>query len=151
MTAKAKGLSRRDVRTMLFAGDDNRPFLVNGQEVIQDPKSNLVTIGSPVEVKTSELRHGPLVVDPESRECSVDGRPVVLTRTEFDILHILMSKPKVVWERETVIENVWGPNWYGDIHVVEVHVSNIRYKLDPTDHLRFVVTCRGVGFQMSKM
>jgi DNA-binding response OmpR family regulator len=87
---------------------------------------------------------GDLRVDPASREVSVRGKPVTLTRIEFDLLDVLSTDPKAVVSRVRLLERVWGPNWYGDDHIVDVHMSNLRRKIGP----RFVRTVRGVGFRL---
>ena len=94
-------------------------------------------------------RFGDLAVDPEAREVTVAGRPVELTRLEFDLLEALSSRPRLVFSRRQLIERVWGPGWGGDEHVVDVHVARLRRKLgdDPTAP-RFVLTVRGVGYRM---
>src|SRR6266545_3275601 len=84
-----------------------------------------------------------------AREVRVDGRPVELTRTEFDVLDVLSAEPGVVWPRRRLLERVWGAGWYGDDHVIDVHVGNLRHKLgDDAARPRYVRTVRGVGFRM---
>ncbi len=79
----------------------------------------------------------------------MDGRPVELTRTEFDVLAALAAEPKAVFTRRQLIDAVWGPEWFGDEHLVDVHIAHLRRKLehDPGDP-RFVRTVRGVGYRM---
>jgi DNA-binding response OmpR family regulator len=94
-------------------------------------------------------RVGGLVIDPEAREVLRDGEPVALTRTEFDLLDALSERPRVVFTREQLLERVWGGEWFGDEHVVDVHVANLRHKLgDSGDRPRYVETVRGVGYRM---
>ncbi len=92
---------------------------------------------------------GPLSIDIGSRQVFLDGEPVALTRTEFDILAALSSRPGMVWTRRQLIEAVWGEPWVGNDHLVDVHVGHTRRKLgdDPADP-RFVFTVRGVGYRM---
>jgi DNA-binding response OmpR family regulator len=87
---------------------------------------------------------GDLRLDTSSREVSVGGEPVTLTRIEFDLLDVLSTDPKAVVSRVRLLERVWGPNWYGDDHIVDVHISNLRRKIGS----RFVRTVRGVGFRL---
>jgi two-component system OmpR family response regulator len=55
-----------------------------------------------------------------------------------------------VFTRNQLLETVWGPNWYGDTHVVDVHMSNLRRKLNLADPAtRFIHTVRGVGFRLA--
>jgi DNA-binding response OmpR family regulator len=92
---------------------------------------------------------GPLSIDIAGRQLFLDGEPIALTRTEFDILAALSSRPGVVWSRRQLIDAVWGEPWVGNDHLVDVHVGHLRRKLgdDPTDP-RFVFTVRGVGYRM---
>jgi DNA-binding response OmpR family regulator len=93
---------------------------------------------------------GDLAIDVAAREVRVAGRVVELTKIEFDILQTLTAQPNVVLSRPELIERVWGPNWYGDEHVVDVHLSNLRKKLgDDPKAPRYVVTVRGVGFKLA--
>ena len=80
----------------------------------------------------------------------MNGQIADLTRIEFDLLATLCSRPRLVFTRTQLLETVWGPNWYGDTHVVDVHMSNLRRKLSLTDPAtRFIHTVRGVGFRLA--
>src|SRR5665647_276191 len=92
---------------------------------------------------------GDLRLDPQSRQVSVGQVPVELTRIEFDLLNALIERPKLAYTRRQLIERVWGPDWVGDEHLVDIHVAHIRSKLaDDAVTPRFVVTLRGVGYRM---
>ncbi|HWG23336.1 response regulator transcription factor [Actinospica sp.] len=96
----------------------------------------------------SVMRIGELRVDRESREVTLDGAPVGLTRTEFDLLAALMSRPHRVWERDTLARVVQHTDWPGDDHVIDVHIANLRHKLGDTGRSsRWVQTVRGVGYR----
>ncbi|HUH15463.1 MAG TPA: response regulator transcription factor [Gaiellaceae bacterium] len=93
-------------------------------------------------------RFGDLVIDPLAREVSRDGVPVELTRLEFDLLDALSERPRVAFSRRALLDRVWGP-WFGDEHVVDVHVAKLRRKLgDDARRPRYVLTVRGVGYRM---
>ena len=89
---------------------------------------------------------GDLVVDAAAREVSLDGEQVDLTKIEFDILDALTIDPNVVRSRESILEHVWGPNWVGDTHVIDVHLANLRKKID-ANGVKHVKTVRGVGYR----
>jgi DNA-binding response OmpR family regulator len=92
---------------------------------------------------------GDLRLDPESRQVHVGQAPVELTRTEFDLLEALSERPKFAYSRRQLIEKVWGPDWFGDEHLVDIHIVHIRAKLgDDAAEPRFVLTVRGVGYRM---
>ena len=103
----------------------------------------------PTEEETGRLQFGPLAVDVAAREAHLGGRPVELTRTEFDVLVALATRPKVVFIRRQLIDAVWGEGWVGDEHLVDVHIAHLRRKLDDDPNEgRFVRTVRGVGYRM---
>ncbi len=104
------------------------------------------TPGAPASEHRREL--GDLVVDPLSRVVTVSGEEVNLTRIEFDLLATLTSKPSMVFSRAMLRELVWGPEWYGDDHVVDVHIANLRKKIDRNRERSFIRTVRGVGYRM---
>lgn len=84
-----------------------------------------------------------------SRQVLLDDTPISLTRTEFDILAALSSRPGVVWTRRQLIDAVWGEPWVGNDHLVDVHVGHVRRKLgDNPAEPKFVLTVRGVGYRM---
>ncbi|HYN66222.1 MAG TPA: response regulator transcription factor [Ornithinibacter sp.] len=92
---------------------------------------------------------GDLVVDDESRTVTVAGSRVELTRTEFDLLATMVARPRLAFSRRQLIDAVWGADWYGDEHLVDVHVGHLRRKLgDDASEPRYVRTVRGVGYGM---
>ncbi|GEA89781.1 response regulator transcription factor [Cellulomonas cellasea] len=95
------------------------------------------------------LEVGALRVDVDAREVRVDGTEVPLTRTEFDVLAALASRPGRVLSRRALIDTVWGQGWVGDEHLVDVHVLHVRQKLgDTAEAQRYVRTVRGVGYRI---
>jgi DNA-binding response OmpR family regulator len=94
---------------------------------------------------------GDLRIDIESREVHLGDVPVMLTRTEFDVLAALSSKPGKVLSRRQLLEAVWGEAWVGDDNLVDVHVGHLRRKLgDNPGSPRYVSTVRGVGYRMGR-
>ncbi len=95
------------------------------------------------------FRTGDLVVDRPRRSVMVEGTPVDLTTLEFGILEVLGRDPGVVLTRQQLLDAVWGIDFVGDDHVLEVHVGNLRRKLgdDPASP-RYIETIRGVGYRL---
>jgi DNA-binding response OmpR family regulator len=94
-------------------------------------------------------RFGDLVIDPASREVRVAGHLVELTRLEFDLLDTLSARPRLAFSRRQLVDRVWGEDWFGDDHIVDVHIVRLRRKLgDDTARPRYVLTIRGVGYRM---
>jgi DNA-binding response OmpR family regulator len=98
------------------------------------------------------LVFGALTLDVAGREVYVNGsEPVALTRTEFDVLAALAGRPRLAFSRRQLIAAVWGDEWIGDEHLVDVHVGHLRRKLgDDPAAPRFVKTVRGVGYRMGE-
>ena len=95
------------------------------------------------------LNFGSLTIDPLGREVWLDGVAVDLTRTEFDLLATLASRPRMAFSRQQLIDAVWASTWVGDEHLVDVHIGHLRRKLhDDASRPRFVRTVRGVGYRM---
>ena len=88
-----------------------------------------------------------IILEPQARHLTVDDIPVELTRTEFDLLAALMEHPKAVLTRRQLIDAVWGPGWYGDEHVVDVHIGHDKLG-DDAANPRYIRTVRGVGYGM---
>jgi two-component system, OmpR family, response regulator RegX3 len=88
---------------------------------------------------------GPLVVDTRSRRVTLDGRELVLTPKEFDLLALLTSDPGAVVARTKILEEVWQTNWFGSSKTVDVHVAALRKKLG---NPAWIETVRGVGFRV---
>jgi DNA-binding response OmpR family regulator len=92
------------------------------------------------------LAAGPVRLDRETHEVTVDGRPVELTAREFDLLAFLMRVPGRVYTREQIFEAVWGYDYLGDSKVIDVFISALRRKLDSNPEQSIVRTVRGVGY-----
>ncbi len=93
---------------------------------------------------------GHLRVDPDARKAWLDDEELDLTRTEFDLLDTLTAAPRRAFSRRQLIDAVWGQDWYGDEHIVDVHIGHLRKKLDddataPT----YIRTVRGIGYGMA--
>lgn len=92
---------------------------------------------------------GDLRIDVSGREVTVGGEPITLTRTEFDVLAALSARPGLVYSRRQLLEAVWGDDWFGNEHLIDVHIGHLRRKLgDDPAKPRYVSTVRGVGYRM---
>ena len=83
-------------------------------------------------------------VDTGSRKVWMNGNPIDLTTTEFDLLRTLAEHHGRVLSREQLLEKVWGHDYYGEIRVVDVHIGHIRQKLGDDD---LIATVRGIGYR----
>jgi len=93
----------------------------------------------------SELRLGSVLIELSTRQVSVEGSVVQLTRKEFDLLALLAQRPGVVFRREQIISEVWRTSWEGTGRTLEVHVASLRAKLRMP---ALIETVRGVGYRL---
>lgn len=92
------------------------------------------------------VRAGALEVDERARRATLDGRELVLTAKEFDLLALLAHEAGAVVPRSRILQEVWHTTWFGSSKTVDVHVASLRKKLgDP----RWVETVRGIGHRLS--
>jgi DNA-binding response OmpR family regulator len=119
-------------------------LLARLEALLRRRRSPAPSVASPTTLST-----GDLVVDLDGREVGVAGRPVALTRTEFDLLAVLARHPKKVFSRENLLDEVWGDRWFSDRHVVDVHIANLRRKIDLAGQPSHITTVRGVGYRLA--
>jgi DNA-binding response OmpR family regulator len=93
---------------------------------------------------------GDLVIDSARHEVTLAGRPIALTALEYTLLTTLAAHPGRVFTRAQLLEQIWGSDYFGDDHVVDVHIANLRKKLgeDPAA-ARYVETVRGAGYRFA--
>ncbi len=124
-----------------------RELIARSKAILRRPR--IQGGGEAGEPEATALHFGNLTIDPASRVASVGKNVIELTRTEFDLLEIMVETPKNIFSRRQLLELVWGGDWYGEIHVVDVHVGHLRKKLAdggmPEGTIR---TVRGVGYGM---
>jgi DNA-binding response OmpR family regulator len=149
LTAKAEELDK--VVGLSVGADDyvTKPF--SPRELVARIKALLRRprgIGPSEHTPPLPQRLGDLAIDRARYEVTRGGRPVELTAREFALLATLAEHPGRVFTRQHLLERVWGEAAY-DEHVVEVHVSNLRRKLeaDPAQP-RYIQTVRGVGYRV---
>ncbi len=87
-----------------------------------------------------------LSLDPATREVIYHDQPVELTVTEFNLLHLFLRHPRIVLERNQILNEVWGYDFGGDDNVLEVYVGYLRKKLEEDSKPRLIHTVRGVGY-----
>lgn len=122
-----------------------RELVARVRAMLRRPRAGVV---APSAATVREL--GAVVIDTGARSVRVDGETITLTKIEFDLLDVLTTDAKVVVTRQQLLERVWGDDWFGDEHVVDVHMSKLRRKLgDDPRNPRLIVTVRGVGFRFA--
>lgn len=89
-----------------------------------------------------------LAINPDGREVTLNDKPLNLTALEFNILHFLASHPGQAWSRPQLIQKIWGCDYVGDGRVVDVHIGQLRKKLEADTSIpEFIKTVRGYGYK----
>jgi two-component system alkaline phosphatase synthesis response regulator PhoP len=94
------------------------------------------------------VRRGDLMIDLAKCEVSVNGRLVVLTFKEYELLKFLMRHKGKVFTREALLSQVWGYDYYGGDRTVDVHIRRLRSKIEDADHT-FIETVRNIGYKFT--
>ena len=120
-----------------------RELIARVSAMMRRPRLSVLAVSQDV------ISIGGLRINLDAVSVEVDGNAVELTRTEFDLLCALATRPKSALSRGQMIDAVWGSGWIGDHHVVDVHIGHLRRKLnDDAANPRFIRTIRGHGYAM---
>ena len=145
LTARGDDLDR--IVGLELGADDYLPKPFNPRELTA--RIDAVLRRSRGHTPTTRHRAGPLEVDEAKREVLLDGEPISLTTTEFEILRTLITHAGRVIERERLMELARGEDYASFDRSVDVHVSHIRKKLgDDPRQPRLLKTVRGVGYMV---
>ena len=129
-----------------------KPFSVReliGRVRAQLRRRELDRSSTVTEAKTIEA--GPCKIDLARHLVSIRGEPVNLTRSEFQVLRLLAERPGQVFSRLEIMEELWQSEFSGDVRACDVHISNLRQKVerDPQEP-ELVLTVRGVGYKLAE-
>lgn len=102
----------------------------------------------PNSTQTQPLVFDNLVINPVNREVTLDNQLISLTTLEFNLLYFLAKHPQQAWSRSQLIKEVWGYEFSGGLRVVDVHIGQLRKKIEPTPNQRiFIQTIQGFGYK----
>ena len=95
------------------------------------------------------VEYGPLVLNLETYQANLSGRPLDLTYMEYELLKFLATHPGKVFTRETLLSRVWGYEYYGGARTVDVHIRRLRAKLGE-EQANLISTVRSVGYRFGQ-
>ncbi len=95
------------------------------------------------------VEYGPLVLNLETYQAALSGRPLDLTYMEYELLKFLATHPGKVFTREVLLSRVWGYEYYGGARTVDVHIRRLRAKLGE-EHASLISTVRSVGYRFGQ-
>ena len=148
LTARAEEVDK--VLGLEMGADDyvTKPFGV--RELMARVKANLRKVAALQEANTPDenaIRYGNLLLHLERYEVKKDGKTIDLTLREFELLKFLAQQKGQVFSRETLLEKVWGYEYFGDVRTVDVTVRRLREKIeDNPSKPTYILTKRGVGY-----
>lgn len=142
-----KPFSVRELKARIKAHLRRASIISNVQKEKKESEENI----EKVELKrTNIIKIGVLTLDLDRFEVMIGGKVVDLTLREFEVLKFLAAEPGQVITRETLLEKVWGYEYYGDIRTVDVTVRRIREKIEKdTSNPKILITKRGVGYYLA--
>src|SRR5699024_6706583 len=100
------------------------------------------------EVMGDVLQFGEITLNTQTREVYRNDDAIELTPREFDLLAYFLHNIKIVLNREQLLNNVWGYDYYGDTNVVDVYIRYLRNKIDKPNDVQYIHTVRRVGYEM---
>ncbi len=136
--------SERDQLSGFRLGADNyitKPFLLS---VLKEHINALLTRSGRLQDST-EIVKGALTLNTGERTVFLDGEQINTTPREYDVLLLFMQNERIVMSRDTILDRVWGDDYYGDLRTVDTIVKQLRKKLD--GHSDYIVSVYGVGYK----
>ena len=96
--------------------------------------------------ETREIKdYGGIVIDPEGRTVSVDGKQIEMSLREYELLKYLVDNANIALSRDKILNNVWNYDYYGDSRTIDSHIKKIRHKLGKKG--KYIQTIRGIGYK----
>lgn len=145
LTAKGEEIDR--ILGLELGADDYivKPF--SPREVVARIKAVLRRAKEQQAADTGIVIHDGLMIDIKSYTVTLNGKPIICTPKEIEILYMLASNPGHVFTREQLLNRVWGYDFVGETRTVDTHIKRIRAKLDNTGKNWSIKTIYGVGYK----
>ena len=92
-----------------------------------------------------QKEYGGIVIDPEGRTVTVDGKQIEMSLREYELLKYLVDNEGIALSRDKILNNVWNYDYYGDSRTIDSHIKKIRHKLGKRG--KYIETIRGIGYK----
>lgn len=148
LTAKSGEVD--EIKGLELGASDYIQKPISPRKLIARVKANLRTSEKAGQKSApSKIKIGPLLIDKDKYEITVNGKLKVFPRKEFEVLYYLAGNPGRVFSREVLLKEVWGPDVYVVDRTVDVHIRKIREKLD--EYANLIETVKGVGYRFKNV
>ncbi|MGG3279960.1 response regulator transcription factor [Paenibacillus solani] len=134
------------IRGLTLGGDDYIVKSASPGEIVARVKAVLRRSSSGLQIEDKILDFGHIKLNLSSREVTVDGKNIVLTPREYELLQLFLEHPKHVFSYDQLLSKLW--NGVGDRHTIRVHLGRLRDKIEPDpNHPQYLVNIWGIGYR----
>lgn len=146
----AKDANADKVRGLRLGGDDYMVKPFTASELVARIQAVLRRYQPQQDVThTQIIQRGNICLDEIARRVTVEGREIPLTLKEFDLLHLFMKQPNIVYTREQLLEKIWSLDYDGGTRTVDTHIKTLRLKLGK-EYSRLIQTVWGIGYRFEE-
>ena len=145
----AKSSETDEIKGLSLGAFDFISKPISPQKLIARVKSNIRKPSSEISSKkiSKEITVGPITIDKERHLVKLDGDTLILPRKEFSLLYFFITHTNKVFDRDTLLKEIWGSDVYVTERTVDVHIRKVREKLGKYSNL--IETLKGVGYKFS--
>lgn len=148
----ARDANEDKVRGLMIGGDDYivKPFTAS--ELVARIHAVLRRTGIQAVQEQKLLQRGVIELDEIARKVQIHQEPVMLTLKEFELLHLFMKNPDIVYSREQLLERIWGIDYEGGTRTVDTHIKTLRIKLGKKakEASDYIQTVWGIGYRFEQ-
>ncbi len=148
LTARTQEMDK--VSGLMIGADDyiTKPFSLSELTARVDAIYRRVCMSFNSDEKSPLIESGPFTLNLKSRTVAKNGVPIDLTQVEYQILEYFMNNKNTALDRASILNHIWGENYYGDYKIVDVNIRRIRLKIeDEPSNPQYIVTIWGYGYK----